>query len=169
MPYDVPARVEVYSSLSQTIRPLQLLNGSDDGLMHVESLVRDLQYINTLNALYDMMHGLNLIVFVSRLLTLSNFQPRLGVVTITIVRCSKDLLHYLVVLGLIFGVSSVIVHLVFGAVATPFSEIGHSFQVVFNMFGALCYVVLCLLDCPRRESEALHQRNISALPPACQS
>lgn len=136
MPYSIPARVEVYASLSQAVRPLELYGGSDVGLERVEGLVRDLQYLNTLNSLYDMLHGLNLIVFVARLLTLSHFQPRLGVVTITLARCSRDLLHFLVVLALVVSVSAMILHLVFGGVSTPFSEIGHAFQCIFNLFGA---------------------------------
>lgn len=136
MPYSIPPRVEVYASLDQAVRPLQLFGGSDAGLQRVEGLVRDLQGLNTLNSLYDMLHGLNLITFVARLLTLSHFQPRLGVVTITLIRCSRDLLHYLVVLGVIFAVASLICYLVFGGVAAEFSEIGHSFQVIFNMIGA---------------------------------
>lgn len=67
-PYSIPARVDVYDSLTDSVRPMELASGSDAGLMQVESLMSHLKTLSMLNALYDMMHGLSLIVIVVRLL-----------------------------------------------------------------------------------------------------
>lgn len=75
MGYSVPARVEVYASLTNTVRPLQLAGNSDAGLMRVADLMSELKNISTLNAIYDMMHGLSLIVIVVRLLACAPRRP----------------------------------------------------------------------------------------------
>lgn len=131
--YTIPARVDVYQSLTDTVRPLELWGNSDAGLMQVESILDNLKMISTLNAIYDMMHGLSLIVFVVRLLALFHFQPRLGVVSRTLAKCATDLIHFLVVLSIMFATSAVIAYLVFGGVVQEWSTIGHAFQILFNM------------------------------------
>lgn len=132
-PFSIPARYVVYESMDSPARPLALKNNSPQGLLQVEEAIRSVQELNRLNALYDMMHGLNLIFFAGRLLKLSDFQPRLGLVTKTIKRCGRDITHFLGVLAFLFGVACVIAHLVFGGVVTEFSTLGHTFQIVFNM------------------------------------
>ena len=107
--------------------------GGEGGLpldlpLQVIGSIEAVQSLNTLNSLYDMMHGLNLLFFLARLLKLSHFQPRLGIITRTLVYCLKDLSHYVVVLCFMFGTCSCLVYLVFGGVAPQFSTLGHSFQ-----------------------------------------
>lgn len=133
-PFSIPPRFDVYASMDSPARPLALRNGGDpSGLEAVEAAIAAVAELNMLNSLYDMMHGINLLFFAARLLKLSDFQPRLGLVTKTIARCGRDLAHYLGVLAFLFGVASIVAHLVFGGVVTQFSTLGHTFQIVFNM------------------------------------
>ena len=127
---DIPARIPALISFVSPSRFLQL---DHVGIAKVEDTITMVQNLNLLNVLYDMTHGVNLLLFIARILKLSHFQPRLGVITRTLLQAVKDLSHFMFVFAFMYSVCSCLAYLVFGGLITQFSSIGHSFQITWNM------------------------------------
>lgn len=132
-PYAIPARVDVYASLEAPARQLMLATGASGeygaGLRQITESFAEVVRLNRLMALYQMLNGFALGVFVVRIVQLADFQPRLGIVTRTLANAASDLGHLGVMLCIIFFGCCALVHFVFGGVAEEFNTFGRSMKV----------------------------------------
>lgn len=132
-PFAIPARVDVYASLDAPARQLRLATGPSGeygaGLRQITESFAEVVQLNRLMALYQMLNGFALVVFVVRIVQLADFQPRLGILTRTLANAASDLGHLGVMLCIIFFSCCALAHFVFGGVAREFNTFGKSMQV----------------------------------------
>ena len=76
--------------------------------------------------------GINIILMIGRSLKLMDFQPRLGIVTKTLARAASDILHFMVVFGVVFMGYVMMGTLVFGYKIKEFSSLSRSLRTCFE-------------------------------------
>eukprot|EP00238_Polyblepharides_amylifera_P010194 CAMPEP_0196599430 /NCGR_PEP_ID=MMETSP1081-20130531/94852_1 /TAXON_ID=36882 /ORGANISM="Pyramimonas amylifera, Strain CCMP720" /LENGTH=1166 /DNA_ID=CAMNT_0041925201 /DNA_START=11 /DNA_END=3511 /DNA_ORIENTATION=+ len=81
---------------------------------------------------YMTLSGINIILMISRCLKLMDFQPRLGIVTKTLSRAASDILHFMVVFGVVFMGYVMMGTLVFGYKIEEFSSLEKSLRTCFE-------------------------------------
>jgi hypothetical protein len=86
---------------------------------------------NTLSE-YMTLSGINIILMIARSLKLMDFQPRLGIVTKTLALAASDILHFMVVFGVVFMGYVMMGTLVFGYKIEEFSSLKHSTITCFE-------------------------------------
>jgi hypothetical protein len=88
--------------------------------------------VNTLSWYYAL-NGINILLVIARILNLMHFQPRLGVVTRSLLLAGPDLLHFTVVAGIVFVGYAMMAHVIFGNVIEKFSSFRRSIDTCFEM------------------------------------
>lgn len=88
--------------------------------------------VNTLSWYYAL-NGINILLVIARILNLMHFQPRLGVVTRSLLLAGPDLLHFTVVAGIVFVGYAMMAHVIFGNVIEKFSSFRLSIDTCFEM------------------------------------
>eukprot|EP00899_Mesostigma_viride_P021274 jgi/Mesvir1/29148/Mv18440-RA.2 len=83
--------------------------------------------------LYSFLTALNLLMMMMRVLKLTDFQPRLGIITHTLARALNDIAHYLLVAGVMFVCFAIMAHICFGTALGEFSTLLDSFNTCFLM------------------------------------
>ena len=63
---------------------------------------------------YYAINGVNILLLIARILKLMDFQPRLGVVTRSLALAGPDLIHFVLVCGMVFIGYAMMAHLIFG-------------------------------------------------------
>jgi len=96
------------------------------------SMLNDIQKCGDILAFYMTLSGINIILMISRSLKLMDFQPRLGIVTKTLARASSDILHFMVVFGVVFMGYVMMGTLVFGYKIKEFSSLSRSLRTCFE-------------------------------------
>lgn len=94
--FEAPPRWDVYDSFGSEARYLKLRNGGV-GLRALLDTFDELSTITRLSSLYMMLHGVNLFFLLARFITLCDFQPRLGILSRTLVAATSDISHYVMV------------------------------------------------------------------------
>ena len=74
---------------------------------HLQTLVHRLSWYYAIN-------GVNILLLIARILKLMDFQPRLGVVTRSLALAGPDLIHFVLVCGMVFIGYAMMAHLIFG-------------------------------------------------------
>lgn len=77
--------------------------------------------------------GINILFVIARVLNLMHFQPRLGVVTRSLLLAGPDLLHFTLVAGIVFVGYAMMAHVIFGNVIQKFSTFRLSIDTCFEM------------------------------------
>ena len=172
LPFTIPVRYSVYSSNDSLARILALSNGGS-GLTAAIAKIEAVRSLNNLKALYDMLHGLNMIFFICRLLKLVHFQPRLGIVTRTLAYGLKDLSHFMVIFMFSFSICACLAYLVFGGVVSQFQVRAIPSSLFFSSFSLFNLPLLSApVYCPPLPSPQSHPApsantfGLSTPPPA---
>jgi len=95
-------------------------------------MLGDIQACGDILAFYMTLSGINIILMISRSLKLMDFQPRLGIVTKTLARAASDILHFMVVFGVVFMGYVMMGTLVFGYKIKEFSSLSRSLRTCFE-------------------------------------
>eukprot|EP00899_Mesostigma_viride_P021248 jgi/Mesvir1/29124/Mv18427-RA.1 len=136
-PFDIWLSYQPYRTVyeSDDERLAKFLEYSEDGsemrlLLDTFETVKD---ISRSVEVYSFLAAFNLLLMMMRLLKLTDFQPRLGIVTHTLTRALNDIMHYLLVAGIMFVCFAIMAHLSFGTTLVEFSTIIDSFNTCFLM------------------------------------
>ena len=130
--FDINIRYDVYKDLNAQARILDL-NGDASELRAAYSAFSDLQFLVQTLSWYYALNGINILLVIARILNLMHFQPRLGVVTRSLLLAGPDLLHFTVVAGIVFVGYAMMAHVIFGNVIEKFSTFQLSIDTCFEM------------------------------------
>lgn len=130
--FDINIRYDVYSDLNAQARILDL-NGDGSELRNAYSAFSNLQFLVQTLSWYYALNGINILLVIARILNLMHFQPRLGVVTRSLLLAGPDLLHFTVVAGIVFVGYAMMAHVIFGNVIDKFSTFQLSIDTCFEM------------------------------------
>lgn len=134
--FDIELRYEVYEDLGTPAAMLRLAGsgaGQGQGLTQVQEAFGELQDIVDSLAWYYAINGINILLLISRVLKLMDFQPRLGVVTRSLALAGPDLAHFVLVCGMVFVGYAMMAHLIFGNNIQAFSSFGTSIDTCFEI------------------------------------
>ena len=134
--FDIDLRYNVYDSLTTPAAMLRLADsgeGQGQGLTMVQDAFGELQSIVDSLAWYYAINGINILLLISRVLKLMDFQPRLGVVTRSLALAGPDLAHFVLVCGMVFVGYAMMAHLIFGNNIQAFSSFGSSVDTCFEI------------------------------------
>lgn len=129
--FDVELRYDVYRDLDAPARMLRL-DGTGKKLDNLVKMYADMNSLSTTIAFYYAVSGLNIILYLLRVLKLMHFQPRLGVVTRTLIRAASDLFHFFILFFVIFFGYAGLGHLVFGNTIESFATMQDSIMTCFE-------------------------------------
>ena len=96
---------------------------------------------------YYAINGVNILLLIARILKLMDFQPRLGVVTRSLALAGPDLIHFVLVCGMVFIGYAMMAHLIFGNTI----EVGTS-----RACKCLFLLRLCLQSRPAGQALGMH-------------
>jgi hypothetical protein len=130
--FDIEIRYNVYKDLSAKADILHL-NGNADELRNGYHAFSNLQFLVQTLSWYYALNGINILLVIARILNLMHFQPRLGVVTRSLLLAGPDLLHFTVVAGIVFVGYAMMAHVIFGNVIEKFSSFRQSIDTCFEM------------------------------------
>lgn len=130
--FDINIRYDVYKDLNAQARILDL-NGDGGELRSAYSAFSNLQFLVQTLSWYYALNGINILLVIARILNLMHFQPRLGVVTRSLLLAGPDLLHFTVVAGIVFVGYAMMAHVIFGNVIDKFSTFQLSIDTCFEM------------------------------------
>ena len=130
--FDIDIRYNVYADLNAQARILRL-NGDGSELSSAFSAFADLQNLVQTLSWYYALNGINILLVIARILNLMHFQPRLGVVTRSLLLAGPDLLHFAVVAGIVFVGYAMMAHVIFGNVIEKFSTFRVAVDTCFEM------------------------------------
>eukprot|EP00899_Mesostigma_viride_P029525 jgi/Mesvir1/9758/Mv12215-RA.4 len=82
---------------------------------------------------YVFLHGINVVLMLIRVLKLTEFHPRLGVVTRTISRAANDIAHFLIIAAVVFTTFSYLALLLFGYRIEQYSSLRAALWTSFLM------------------------------------
>lgn len=117
----------------QFCSPCSAMHGAYSTMLHFFMSAAYLQFlVNTLSWYYAL-NGINILLVIARILNLMHFQPRLGVVTRSLLLAGPDLLHFTVVAGIVFVGYAMMAHVIFGNVIEKFSSFRLSIDTCFEM------------------------------------
>ena len=121
----------IYADLEAEARIYKIAgNGEDlDSLANMYGAVSEL---TERLAFYYAIAGVNIMLYLLRVLKLMHFQPRLGVVTRTLTLAAADLFHFFVLFFVIFFGYAIMGYLVFGNTVETFSTIPDSIMTCFE-------------------------------------
>eukprot|EP00899_Mesostigma_viride_P021250 jgi/Mesvir1/29126/Mv18428-RA.3 len=111
---------------------LELANNGTDMLQLLDKFekVRDISWVV---GTYSFLAALNMLFLIFRILKLTDFHPRLGIVTHTLALAMSDIFHYLLVAGALFISFAVMGHISFGTILADFSTLPNSINTCFLM------------------------------------
>jgi hypothetical protein len=130
--FDINIRYNVYKDLNDQARILQL-NGDGSELNEAFKAFSSLQSLVQTLSWYYALNGINILLVIARILNLMHFQPRLGVVTRSLLLAGPDLLHFTIVAGIVFVGYAMMAHVIFGNVIEKFSTFRLSIDTCFEM------------------------------------
>eukprot|EP00892_Ulva_mutabilis_P001573 jgi/Ulvmu1/11416/UM075_0078.1 len=119
--FRVAPRYNVYEDMTADVFPMKLAGGGAGMVAAARAFERVDEEV-VLLAWYYALNGVHVLVLVVRLLHLMHFQPRLGVVTRSLVVAMPDLFNFLLVGGVVFMGYAMMGHLIFGTVITQFKS-----------------------------------------------
>jgi len=132
IPFDMEPRYNVYARLDGEANVLQVGQGGD-GMREMASRIATVQDMTNFQAAYMTINGVNVFFMMLRILKLCDFQPRMGIVTRTLILAASDISHFIVLLAIVLLGYSMMGHLVFGTTLRAFSTLWDSFLACFNM------------------------------------
>ncbi|GAQ92259.1 Ca2+-modulated nonselective cation channel polycystin [Klebsormidium nitens] len=124
------ARYEIYESLTQTARFFQLKKDGSE-LHDFTLLLEKVHYLISYDAVYAGINGINIFFMILRILKHMHFQPRMGVLTRTLVEAGPDILNFFILWTIVFVGYSFMGHLVFGRSVDFFRSLGWSITSCF--------------------------------------
>lgn len=130
--FDIEIRYNVYEDLNAQARIMRL-NGDDSELNAAFSAFSSLQSLVQTLSWYYALNGINILLVIARILNLMHFQPRLGVVTRSLLLAGPDLLHFAVVASIVFVGYAMMAHVIFGNVIEKFSTFRLAIDTCFEM------------------------------------
>lgn len=130
--FDINIRYDVYNDLNAQAHILQF-RGAGEGLHSAVAAFSDLQFLVSTLSWYYAINGINILLVIARILSLMHFQPRLGIVTRSLLLAGPDLLHFAVVAGIVFVGYAMMAHVIFGNVIEKFSTFQLSIDTCFEM------------------------------------
>ena len=130
--FDIDIRYDVYADPNAQAR-ISRLNGDGEELARGYAAFSSLQFLVQTLSWYYALHGINILLVIARILNLMHFQPRLGVVTRSLLLAGPDLLHFTVVAGIVFVGYAMMAHVIFGNVIEKFSTFRLAIDTCFEM------------------------------------
>jgi hypothetical protein len=130
--FDIDIRYNVYSDLNAKANILRLDHNADQ-LVQGYQAFSNLQFLVQTLSWYYALNGINILLIIARILNLMHFQPRLGVVTRSLLLAGPDLLHFTIVAGIVFVGYAMMAHVIFGNVIEKFSTFRQSIDTCFEM------------------------------------
>ena len=128
--YNPKERFDVYSNINADARFLEF---NEAELQQMLRFFADTKALSNLISTYVTGSACALVLLILRLLEVLDFQERMGIVTRTITNAVIDLLHWLILFGLIFFLYVYMGFLIFGTAILSFSTIERSFQTCFGI------------------------------------
>mmetsp|Transcript_39231 Transcript_39231/g.47511 ORF Transcript_39231/g.47511 Transcript_39231/m.47511 type:complete len:1596 (-) Transcript_39231:688-5475(-) len=98
----------------------------------MSNMFAKMEKLGTTLSSYMTLSGINIIMMIVRSLKLMDFQPRLGIVTKTLTLAASDILHFMVVFGVVFMGYVMMGTLVFGYKIEAFSSLEKSVRTCFE-------------------------------------
>eukprot|EP00899_Mesostigma_viride_P029543 jgi/Mesvir1/9774/Mv12227-RA.4 len=116
-------------------RLAKMLDLAEDGdaMREVLDTFQEVQDISRTVDVYSFLTALNLLFTMFRILKLTDFHPRLGIITHTLSRAANDTAHYLLVAGVVFISFAMLAHLSFGTVLPEFCTLSEAVNTCFLM------------------------------------
>jgi len=113
----------------------RLFNLYDGGsqMDDMAQMMSDMTALSDTLSLYMTLSGINVILYMLRVLKLMDFQPRLGVVTRSVFLAADDLFHFCILMMVIIVGFMMMAHLIFGHVISIVSTPSDSGVVMFEM------------------------------------
>ena len=130
--FDIDIRYDVYANLNAQARIMRF-NGDGGELSNAYAAFSNLQYLVQTLSWYYALNGINILLVIARILNLMHFQPRLGVVTRSLLLAGPDLLHFTIVAGIVFVGYAMMAHVIFGNVIEKFATFRLSIDTCFEM------------------------------------
>ncbi|KAG2499695.1 hypothetical protein HYH03_002630 [Edaphochlamys debaryana] len=130
--FDIGIRFPVYKALSPPANFLAL-EAEGAGLAAANAAIGQLRELADLLNWYFFLNGFNIVLLVARMLHLMDFQPRLGVVTRSLVLAGPDLTHFGIVAGVVFLGYAMMGTLIFGNAVEAFSTFANSVNTCFEI------------------------------------
>ncbi|GAQ83617.1 Ca2+-modulated nonselective cation channel polycystin [Klebsormidium nitens] len=124
------ARYEIYESLTQPARFFQLKKDGSE-LHDFTHLLEKVHYLISYDAVYAGINGINIFFMILRILKHMHFQPRMGVLTRTLVEAGPDILNFFILWTIVFLGYSFMGHIVFGRSVDFFRSLGWSITSCF--------------------------------------
>mmetsp|Transcript_38784 Transcript_38784/g.53872 ORF Transcript_38784/g.53872 Transcript_38784/m.53872 type:complete len:1579 (-) Transcript_38784:245-4981(-) len=103
-----------------------------EAIHDLSDMLSDMEKCGATLSEYMTLSGINIILMIARSLKLMDFQPRLGIVTKTLSRAASDILHFMVVFGVVFMGYVMMGTLVFGYKIEEFSSLEKSLRTCFE-------------------------------------
>jgi hypothetical protein len=122
-------RYELYAPYRLQSNPSIQANwfeAKQDKMKNLISIFDELEGITAWQSAYIGVNGISFIIMIFRTLKMMNFQPRVGLVTRTLEAAAGDLVHFVIVFGIITVGYAVIGHVNFGHAIEEFSTPGAS-------------------------------------------
>eukprot|EP00899_Mesostigma_viride_P017748 jgi/Mesvir1/25975/Mv20957-RA.3 len=127
-----PYRTQFETDGERLAKMLELANNGT-GMLELIDAFEEVEDISRMVDMYSFLTALNLLFTMFRILKLTDFHPRLGIVTHTLARALNDITHYLLVAGVVFISFATMAHLSFGTSLAEFSTLRNSFNTCFLM------------------------------------
>eukprot|EP00899_Mesostigma_viride_P014599 jgi/Mesvir1/2313/Mv19344-RA.2 len=133
--FSMDLRYDVYEDITSPKHPPHVLQLANDGqgLLTFSSKLDDLNTISDTMTFYTFINFVNVILMLLRSLKLMDFQPRIGVVTRTLWLAASDLLHFFLLLGIIFMSYTVMTFIAFGNRIDQFSDFYRACNTNFEL------------------------------------
>lgn len=122
---------DIYADLEAEARIMKI-NGNGQGLDSLASMYSSISELTERLAFYYAIAGVNIMLYLLRVLKLMHFQPRLGVVTRTLTLAAADLFHFFVLFFIIFFGYAIMGYLVFGNAIETFSTVPDAIMTCFE-------------------------------------
>jgi Polycystin cation channel len=130
--FDIDIRYNVYNDLNARAHILRIRDQGEE-LDRAVAAFSNLQFLVQTLSWYYAINGINILLVIARILNLMHFQPRLGIVTRSLLLAGPDLLHFAVVAGIVFVGYAMMAHVIFGNVIEKFSTFRLSIDTCFEM------------------------------------
>ncbi|KAK3279134.1 hypothetical protein CYMTET_12973 [Cymbomonas tetramitiformis] len=125
-------RYEIYD-LQQAPRPLEPLDDSNAAMNKFFSKTRDLKFLVFTSNMYMLFNGINVFLFLTRIFQLLDFQPRIGILTQSLSHATVDLLHFFILMGIVYLGYTFMGCALFGYRMHEFSTLSSSAATCFEL------------------------------------
>ncbi|KAK3244587.1 hypothetical protein CYMTET_45803, partial [Cymbomonas tetramitiformis] len=130
--FNMKTRYEVYLNLQAEARWL-MESKEQQILQDVIDKFHEVTRMTNFQLLYMTLNGVNSFLLLLRILKLCDFQKRMGLVTRTLAVAASDLLHFFLIMAVVFMSYCFTGHLIFGTIIHDFSTPTLSFFTLFNL------------------------------------